>query len=264
MSYESIVGKRWSYYRPRFEKFARGEWLSWNWAAFFGTLAWLRYRKLYAWSWAYLLIAVPVLVTLLYLWVTRGSCEQALAPGYHDVYLAMALGLFALGWVIPPIIANRVYYHRVRTEAAKTENAVTGAGGVAGALFLQTVIVLGAIVTLPGFTMFDYRYRSFASEGIALASGAKTPVTEYYLEHKRFPARLAEVKADATGRYVARVVIEPDGTIRSIFGERAMKIAGRSVMLMPVRKDDLVAEWTCRSRDIPDQCLPAVCRGGVK
>jgi hypothetical protein len=50
--YEAVVHKRWQYYAPRFEKFARGGWLSWNWPAFVATLAWLRYRKLYAWSWA--------------------------------------------------------------------------------------------------------------------------------------------------------------------------------------------------------------------
>ena len=71
--YEAIVEKRWQYYRPRFERFARGGWLSWNWAAFFGTLAWLRYRRLYAWSWLYFFVSTPFLPAVRFVGAGTGA-----------------------------------------------------------------------------------------------------------------------------------------------------------------------------------------------
>ena len=262
MDLEQIVQKRWSYYQPRFEKLERGGWASWNWAAFFGTLAWLRYRKLYRWSWLYFFVALAIFVTLLYLQATQGSCDRALDPGYKDIYQAVALALFALGWIVPPLIANRVYYDHVRAQAAKTEKAVTGTGSVVGALILQTLIILALMVVVPGITMSHYYYRSLVAEGISLASGAKMPVTEYYMDKKKFPARIEDVAATTSGKYVEKVVLESDGSIRSIFGTSARKLVGRSLVLTPTKKDEAKGlwEWTCSSKDIPLQCLPGACR----
>src|SRR5262245_29019139 len=106
MNLEEIVVNKWIYYQPRFEKFERGGWASWNWAAFFGTLAWLRYRKLYKWSWLYFFIALIIFVWLLILRATHGGCDRALDPGIADLLEGLMLGLFALGWIVPPLIAN--------------------------------------------------------------------------------------------------------------------------------------------------------------
>ena len=65
---------------------------------------------------------------------------------------------------------------------------------------------------------------------------------------------------NTSGKYVGRLVLEADGTIRAIFGERGTKLSGRSVMLTPVKKDGNIVEWVCRSADLPATGLPASCR----
>lgn len=256
--YEALVAKRWAYYRPRFERFARGGWLSWNWAAFFATLAWLRYRRLHAWSWGYFFLSTPFLLAVLLIIAAGDSCERAIDPGPDQLARAVVLAIIAVGWIVPPLFANRLYYNHVRALAGRND-ALASTGGVAGALALQAFVLLGTAVVVP--SIGHYVYRSMVSEGVSLAAGAKAPVTEYFEDHKRLPARIEEVAANTSGRYVERLALAPDGTIRATFGEKGRKLAGRGVTFTPVRKDGRIVEWVCRGVDLPDTCLPASCRG---
>lgn len=257
-NYEAIVGKRWDYYRPRFEKFERGGWLSWNWVALFATLAWLRYRRLHAWSWAYFFVSTPFLLTLVILAAAGGdSCELALSPAQPERLALVVVPAVVLGWILPPLFANRLYFNHVRALAAKGQPG-KGTGGIAGALALQALVLGGTAVLAPSYA--NYTYRAMVVEGISLASAAKAPVTDFLMEHKRLPARLEDVVSTTSGRYVERVVLEPDGSIRATFGEKGKKLAGRGVVVTPVRKDDRIVEWTCRGVNLPARCLPAACR----
>src|SRR5690349_14345481 len=100
---EERVGKRWSYYAPRFEKFARSGGVSWNWSAFFATLAWLRYRKLYRWSWAYFFFSIPVLLIALMLIAAGDSCERALDPASTALARSVVVGLILVVYIVPPL-----------------------------------------------------------------------------------------------------------------------------------------------------------------
>ena len=105
-----------------------------------------------------------------------------------------------------------------------------------------------------------YAYRSMVSEGVSLATAAKVPLQEYLNEHRRLPARIDELTGKVSGEYVDRLVLESDGTIRAIFGDRARKLSGHSVSFVPENKDGRIVDWVCRSNDLPDQCLPSSCR----
>ena len=258
--YEAVVRKRWQYYAPRFERFARGEWLSWNWAAFVATLAWLRYRKLYAWSWAYFFVSTPFLLAVFLISEFGGDdCERALGPAPSSVagLTVTVLALIFLQWVLPPLVANPLYFNHVRTLIGKKKRAA-GTGGYIGALALQALVLIGAAVTIPNSAM--YTYRSMVSEGVSLVAGPKVHLQEYVNEHRRLPARIEEVTGDVSGKYVDRLVLESDGTIRVIFGDRARKLSGHSVSFVPENKDGRIVDWVCRSNDLPDQCLPTSCR----
>ncbi len=258
--YEAVVAKRWQYYAPRFERFARGQWLSWNWAAFVATLAWLRYRKLYAWSWAYFFVSTPFLLALSLMVVLGGDdCERALDPAPSSVagLIVLALPFLFLQWILPPLVANRLYFKHVQTLIRKT-GGTTGTGGYIGALALQALVLIGANVAGLGYA--SYAYRSMVSEGILLAAGAKVVLPEYLNEHRRLPARIEEVTGEVSGKYVDRLVLESDGTIRVIFGDRARKLSGHSVSFVPENEDGRIVDWVCRSNDLPDQCLPSHCR----
>ncbi len=161
--YEAFVHKRWQYYAPRFERFARGQWLSWNWAAFVATLAWLRYRKLYALSWAYFFVSAPLVLAFTLMVVLGGDdCERALDPAASSVagLIVLASPFLFLQWILPPLVANRLYFNHVRTMIVKT-NRATGIGGYIGALALQELMLIGVLVAAGGYA--DFVYRSMVS-----------------------------------------------------------------------------------------------------
>ena len=258
--YEAFVHKRWQYYAPRFERFARGQWLSWNWAAFVATLAWLRYRKLYALSWAYFFVSAPLVLAFTLMVVLGGDdCERALDPVASSVagLIVLASPFLFVQWILAPLVANRLYFDHVRTKIGKTKRA-TGTGGYIGALVLQAFMVIGGSAAGAGYA--NYFYRSMADEGVSLAAAATAPLQEYLNEHRRLPARIDEVTGKVSGKYVDRLVLESDGTIRAIFGDKARKLSGHSVSFVPENEDGRIVDWVCRSNDLPDQCLPSHCR----
>jgi hypothetical protein len=255
--YEAVVHKRWEYYAPRFEKFARGEWASWNWAAFVATLAWLRYRKLYAWSWAYFFVSTPLLLIVLMVVFAGDSCERALDPMPSSVAGLTVLALLCLGWILPPLVANYLYFSHVRAMIAETDHA-TGTSGYIGALALQAFVLIGVGAALPSYA--HYVYRAIVSEGIVLAADAKVSLQDYLNEHRRLPTRIDELTGKVLSKYVDRLVLESGGTIRVIFGENARKLSGHSVSFVPEIKEGRIIDWTCRSNDLPDRCLPVTCR----
>jgi hypothetical protein len=256
--YEAVVAKRWQYYAPRFERFARGEEASWNWAAFVATLAWLRYRKLYAWSWAYFFVSTPFLLAVSLMVVLGGDdCERALDPAPSSVVGLTVLPFLFLQWILSPLVANRLYFNHVRARIRKTAGA-TGTGGYIGALALQALMLIGVLVAVGGYA--NYFYRSMADEGVLQAGAAKASLQEYVNEHRRLPARIDEMTGKVSSKYVDRIVLEPDGSIRVIFGDKARKLSGHSVSFVPEIKDGRIVDWVCRSNDLPDQCLPSSCR----
>jgi hypothetical protein len=258
--YDAIVQKRWDRYAPRFERFARGGWLSWNWAAFFGTFAWLSYRRLQPWAWLYFFVSTPVLLVVLMAGpAVTDACERALAqePG---TFRMVIIALLILGWAVPPLLADRLYFARVRAWAkaqAQDGAARGGTRGWSGPFFIQFVAFLLPAVALPSYA--NYKYRARVSEGISMAASFKVPVAEYLAQHGRMP-RLEEIEGAKSGRYVESIALSNDGTIRAKFGARGEHLAGRSVSIVPRITGRQVVEWTCRSDDLPVQCLPAACR----
>ena len=98
------------------------------------------------------------------------------------------------------------------------------------------------------------------SEGVLLAAAAKAPLQDYVNDNRRLPARIDEVASTVSSNYVDRLVLESDGSIRAIFGDKGRKLSGHSVAFVPEKKDGRIVDWVCRSNDLPDQCLPASCR----
>jgi type IV pilus assembly protein PilA len=261
--HEAIVEQRWDYYRARFERFAAGAWLSWNWAAFFATFAWLRYRRMPGWSWAYLGVSSPALLAYLIVWQAAGSdaCMRAIEPG--NATPAVLLGLLLLGWIIPPLFANRLYFAHVRSVLqreveGKPDVPVGVKQGYWGNLAVQVLPVFFVAVWAPSYG--NYITRAKVAEGISMASALKTPVAEYLADQGRLPSRAEDVAAATRGKFVSALSIQADGTIRAVFGDHVHKLSGRSVLVVPTIQGRTVSEWTCRSNDLPDQCLPVACR----
>ena len=255
--YAAIVGKRAERYLPRFRRFAKGEVFSWNWAAFFGTLAWLRYRRLYRWSWLYFFVSTPMLIIYSMSLMAGDACQAALNPATELVEYAIE-ALLAASWVAPPLFADRLYFNHVRRLAGDAPPPKpAGSGAIIATLAVQALVFIVVAAAVPGYASYTYRQR--VAEGLSLASAAKAPLMDYVIEKKELPARLDGLAA-TSGTYVRSVELIERGTIRATFGERAARLAGRSILMVPTWKENEIVLWTCVSRDLPNACLPASCR----
>lgn len=262
-AYETIVEKRRDHYLACFRRFAQGRSLSWNWAAFFATFVWLRYRKMYGWSWAYFFVSTPVLFMLALGHAVGGDrCARALAD-YHIEYTILGFILIGLiGWILPPLFADRIYFNYVRALVNKNTDAVAqpreadqgltkryGTGGFVGALIVQLAIVLVSAVLFPSYG--NYVLQAHVANSMAAARGAR----EYMEIHGRAPRVPEEVDAE---RYVRKIEFLADGTIKVVFSGAAKELDGRSVLLVFHRTKGVLE--TCRSDDLPNACLPRSCR----
>ena len=256
--YAELIGKRADRYLARFRRFAsRSEWLSWNWAAFFGTLAWLRYRRLYRWSWLYFFVSTPMLIILALSLTAGDACQAALNPATEYVEYAIE-ALIAASWLLPPLFADRLYFAEVRRLASSDKlPAPAGSASIVATLAVQALVFIVVLIFLPSYASYSYRAR--VNEAFSLASAARAPVYDYFLEHHAFPARLDEI-APTSAPYVSRLEIVDRGTVRATFSERAARLAGHTVSMVPAWKENAIVAWSCRSDDLPNACLPASCR----
>lgn len=255
--YAAIIGKRAERYLARFRRFAAGgRSISWNWAAFFGTFAWLRYRGLYAWSWPYFFLSTPLLIAYSFLATGGDSCRAELVPEVIAVRYTVIV-LAVLGFIVPPLFADRIYFAGVRRLAA-SDAPPAGTGRWAPALVHQGLALLFVALTAPIYGAYQYRAR--IAEGVMLSNAALKSVTEYVMEHKRMPARIEDTGATTRGTYVSKLELAPDDSIVATFGEFMEELAGHTVAIVPSRKDGQIIGWTCRSQDLPNVCLPANCR----
>ncbi len=268
--YAAIIGKRAEYYLPHFERFARGGYLSWNWPAFINTLAWLRYRKLYAWSWLYFFVSSPLMLSLLLMLQFTDPCQRALAASRGDIVPFVFWIVIALGFVVPPLLANRIYFEHVRSLLNTADGARargsdadavlkkrSGTGWILDALLIQAA-VLGVGIGMSSFENVAYRFR--VSEGLSLAAAVKPRVADHLKSHGQFPATIEKIAGTVSGDHASRITMEPHGTIKAVFGRSAQALSGHSVSLVPRVEGGLIVDWTCRSDDLPDACLPLACR----
>jgi type IV pilus assembly protein PilA len=124
---------------------------------------------------------------------------------------------------------------------------------------LAGVIGVIALVAIPQYA--DYTHRSQASEAVSLLGAAKTPLAEYFAEHKKWPAKLL---SETQGKYTESIVIsrgaggtgglELTATMRTNADRR---VAGQSVRLAT---DNGGMNWTCRPGTMEEKNLPQACR----
>ena len=89
--------KNTEYYVQKFEQIERGSSVSWHWPAFFVTLIWLGYRKMWGWFFAYWLIYPFIMYAVL------------LGLGLLNPIVGM-VAYVAGYFIIPPLFANKLYY----------------------------------------------------------------------------------------------------------------------------------------------------------
>lgn len=127
-------------------------------------------------------------------------------------------------------------------------------------MIVVAIIGILAAVALPAYQ--DYTKRSHVSEGLALAGGAKTAVTEYYSSNGEWPNGNAEAgvatSTSITGNAVRSVAVgNADGKITVTFGTKVE--AGATLVLAGTNADGSIT-WDCTDGTLNSKFRPANCR----
>jgi len=130
-------------------------------------------------------------------------------------------------------------------------------------MIVVAIIGILAAVAIPMY--LDYAVRAQVGQGINLASGAKTAVTEYYQDQGAFPADNATAGISAagtiTGKYVAQVEVTGAGLIQVTFGNDVNNKVFNAILTMTPTDNLGSVSWACTGDAVlVDKWLPASCR----
>jgi len=117
-------------------------------------------------------------------------------------------------------------------------------------MIVVAIIGILAAVAIPAYQ--DYTIRSQVSEGLSLAAGAKTAITESYLNTGVVPADrtaagMSATPTDTQGQYVTDLTVT-NGEIIVAYGNNAnADINGLTLVLTPYESADGSLSWQCSS-----------------
>jgi type IV pilus assembly protein PilA len=126
-------------------------------------------------------------------------------------------------------------------------------------MIVVAIIGILAAVALPAYQ--DYTKRSHVTEGLSLAGGAKSAVTEYYSSNGVWPTTNAQAglasSASITGNAVNSVAVSGSGTITVTFNTKVTPAA--TVILKGTDSTGSVT-WDCKGGSLLAKYRPANCR----
>lgn len=124
-------------------------------------------------------------------------------------------------------------------------------------MIVVAIIGILAAVALPAYQ--DYTRRARVTEGLSLASGAKTAVAEFASSNNAWPANNASAGlADSiTGAAVTSVAVA-DGTITVTYNT-LVSSAATTITLVPASSAGGI-QWTCAGGTLSGALRPASCR----
>lgn len=135
-------------------------------------------------------------------------------------------------------------------------------------MIVVAIIGILAAIAIPAYQ--DYTIRAQISEGLTLASTAKTAVAEYYHDSGNLAKTNAEagLKPDTEidGSYVSEIGVGDDGSgvdgqIQITYGRDVHAVIdGKTLSLTPATTATGSILWTCGSSTIDNRHLPAACR----
>ena len=259
--FKAAIGpKARSHYLSRFKAAQGGSRIGWHWPAFFVTLYWLMYRKMWAKAGLYFLAAVVTNVAISISSATHAMLGAALS-------LLALLGFF----LVPALLANGWYYQHCKALIRKARSHSDQAdeqleelqekGGTSwlGVIVLAIVSVvftgICAAIALPAYQDFTLRARTV--QALAHGTVARTLVTEYHAQHQRLPQSLQEAGFNLPNPPHIRSV-DYDANSGQI--QVQMSEPAGALVLTPSKGAAGQIEWHCGGRNMRPALLPSTCR----
>lgn len=135
-------------------------------------------------------------------------------------------------------------------------------------MIVIAIIGILAAIALPAYQ--DYTKRSRVSEGLSLAGGVKSALTEYYASNNAWPtdnvAAGVAAKDQITGNAVKSVEVGAEGTGAAGTGKITVTFNnkvedGKTLIMKGVGNDAGSVKWTCTEGNLPTKYRPSECRG---
>ena len=250
--YKALVGtKNLNFYLRHFSHFDSNGRVgaSWHWPAFFVTVYWLLYRKMWRNALIYFFLSYIAILPIVGVALSAGSSAAAvIAKGYIWYLIAI--------FVLAPMYANALYYNHCRKIIAQTSASrdtqkrmlgkLAARGGTAKVIRIVAVVVgmffffgILAAVSIPARP--DYTARSKVSEALLMASNCRNIVTETVQSSSTLPGAgqwgcESSSSTPQISKYVKSIETNAAGEIRiQVTGIDPTNIDGNAIILQPSR-----------------------------
>ena len=131
-------------------------------------------------------------------------------------------------------------------------------------MIVVAIIAILAAIAIPAYQ--DYLIRAQVTEGMSLATGAKTGVWDFVSNTGRFPPNNQSSglpgAASIIGNYVSKVDVT-GGKVTVTFGRKAnaaIQVSGKDTLVLSPSTTVGAIQWTCSSSTIDPKYLPSSCR----
>lgn len=127
-------------------------------------------------------------------------------------------------------------------------------------MIVVAIIGILAAVALPAYQ--DYTTRSKVSEGIGLASAAKSAVSEYRVSISNWPTGngTAGLANTISSQYVTSVQVGAAGIITVTYRGDASGVGANNTIIFRPSFEDGTVDWVCTGGNVQDSYRPANCR----
>jgi Tfp pilus assembly protein PilE len=269
-AWSAFTGGKADYYLPRFARLARGGGAAWHWPAFFITWWWLLYRKM--WAWAALYFFLPYLF-LFALGVVAGVA--GVGGGAEHVGEVLVWGWLAYvagSFLLPPLLANRLYFNHARSVIA-TARAQRGSneqvlariearGGTSHIALIIVVLfafIAGigmlAAIALPAYQ--TYTIKAKVHEAAAQARTMAESVGQTYEATGALPDESTLQPSGPPTAGIQAVHLNPANGVLTV-DVRLQNVQG-SIVMVPTADERRHLTWTCATADLT-RYAPLSCR----